>query len=124
MPQGPDFVAQLPPLGQLIFYALIGIGALAAGWRAYTAERKKQAPASTTDVVLAGGTIADMKPVRDMGESIDRLTGEVARLANASEAILEIMKEEADERDIEREVERRMREERGERIPEPRRRRS
>lgn len=124
LPQGTDlsFINQLPAFAQAIIFGLLFIATAAAMWKGYV-QGSKPAPAPPSpDMVLTGGTIADMKPVRDLAEGVDRLTGEVARIANSVERLIEISEADAEERRVEREVERRVRDERGE-DPPPRRRR-
>lgn len=68
--------------------AMAGVG-LVAAWLAaakYLKERKAGPSASTSDVILAGGTIADMRPVREI--ELD-----MKRIAAALEGILRIMRD-------------------------------
>lgn len=120
----PDaLISQLPPFAQLLIYALIGLGTAALAWKAYF-DGKKAPPIPSKDVVLTGGTIADMEPVRKLvdavegmgaeirsgrGKAVDALetlTAEAARVGNCVERLVELAEQEAKERAIERELDR------------------
>lgn len=119
----PAFVEKLPVLAQVAVYLMLAAATISLGVRAYYDGRKKaDAPASAPDMVLTAATLSDMKPVRELVMGVDRLTGECARIANLVESLLELKQAEADDEDYEKEVQRRLREERGEDVPPLRRR--
>lgn len=82
--------------------AMAGVG-LAALWMAaakYMKERKAPPQQNAADVVVAGGTIADMGPIR-------QVAAELARIALSCEGIHQLMLQRAREEEMEEEIERR-----------------
>lgn len=118
IPQGTDltFINQLPGFAQLIIYVLMGLGISAVAWKAYYATPPKEPPQQSSDVIVAGGAIADMRP---MLGALEKLTEELAGIRSATDRLVDMQEKEIEERREERAYERGRREGEAER---PRRR--
>lgn len=89
--------------------ATIGVGIVAA-WLAiakYLKERKAPPPPNVADVVVAGGTIADMGPFREIAKAQDRTAEANERIAKAIEALRDMLLERAQDEEKEEEIVRR-----------------
>lgn len=92
-------------IGTLI--AGIGIGIYAL--REYFKTRKAPATTQNGDRVISGVTIADMQPIRDLAAEQGRTTAATERIATATEGLLKLLRDQAQDDAIEGEVERRIR---------------
>ena len=115
----PDAVSSQNIIINLAVFVGTVIGALIT----YRKTRKAESGSSTDDVVLAGASVADMRPVREMG-------ADLKRLADAAEGIEKVLvaRQQADEAEAEDELRDRIRDlerslEDAGRAPPPRRRR-
>lgn len=96
MPTGFEWIATLPPILQFALMIGVGLGIAAMLWgRAGYLAGKKEPPITAKDIVLTSGTIADMKPVRD-------IFGELKRIADAADRIVESIENSAQDEEIER----------------------
>ncbi|TCR68196.1 hypothetical protein EV560_10223 [Bosea sp. BK604] len=89
--------------------ATIGVGIVAA-WLAaakYLKERKAPPQPSAADVVVAGGTIADMGPFRAIAAAQEKTAAVNERIAVALEAIRDLLLECAQDEEKEEEIVRR-----------------
>lgn len=109
IPQGTDltFINQLPPLAQIVIYALIALATAAVAWKGYFAPPPKGAENQSADIVVAGGAIADMRPLLS---AIEKLTDEIAGIRSATDKLVDMQEKEIEERRVERAYERGVRE--------------
>lgn len=97
----PD-VNQLPDwLRTLIFLA----GFIGAGIAVVVGYFRKGKTPPTEDLVIAGASIADARPIREMLEEMRHLVAAFREVAAAISEMRDIMRAEADEAEIERRAE-------------------
>lgn len=119
MPPGFEWIASLPAYMQMIFMLGVGIG-LALWGRGGFLTGKKEPPVSSKDVILTSGSIADMSPVRELVAAVDRLAAAKERCADELGTIRQILAEDAENRQDDRNYRRGL--EAGRREPAARRR--
>lgn len=101
----PDLTALSPEnIGLSIGVCL---AAIIVGAAKYLRERKAPAEPKTADVLVAGGTIADMSPIRDIAKSTERLASAQERTADALDVIRQMLVERAQDQEREAEILRR-----------------
>lgn len=83
------------------------LAAIFVGVAKYLRERKAPAEQKTADVVVAGGTIADMTPVRGIERNTERMAAAAERIAKSIEAIREMLVDRAQDQEREAEILRR-----------------
>lgn len=88
----PNWLATIgSAIGVLATAALVGGREYLKRW--FTASAQAQAPAVSKDIVLQGGSITDMEPVRRMAGHVEALSKATERQAEASERIVEELHE-------------------------------
>lgn len=111
----PGFDALPPPI-QFAITVAVGAGALIASVWTYVLRRKREPdpqPGSSgrTDLVVTSATIADMAPLRELPTRLSDLQNEFRGMRHACEQILAHLIEVEREREEDRRVERRVKEE-------------
>lgn len=101
-------ITELPPLVQYIIYGLAGIGTLAYMLRGYLKSPDKSLSPAPKDLMLSAVSLADMSVVRELVAVIKEQTEQQTRCAEALENICKIVKSEAYEARVKREVEERI----------------
>lgn len=126
MPPGLEWISTLPPHWQVLIMIGAGFAFVLLGRSGYHAG-KKEPSVSTKDVVLQGASIADMTPVKELATGVVRLAlaqeegvKELSRCADELGTIRQILAEDAEHRQEERQYRRGL--EAGRREPAARRR--
>jgi hypothetical protein len=126
MPPGFEWIATLPPGLQFVIMLGVGLG-LAAWGRGGFLSGRKEPPVSPKDVVLTAASITDMMPIKDAATALTRvaLASEdglktLARIADELGTIRQILAEDAENRQDDRNYRRGL--EAGRREPSTRRR--
>lgn len=126
MPAGFEWIAALPPHLQVVVMFVAGLGGLLLGRGGFVAGRKEPT-VSTKDVVLQGASIADMTAVKDLATGVTRIAlaqekaaEEAGRCADELGTIRQILAEDAEHRQEDRQFKRGL--EAGRREPATRRR--
>lgn len=101
MPQGFEWVAALPPGLQMLVMVGAGLGFVFLGRSGYLAG-KREPPVSPKDVVLTAASIADMSAVRELVASVGRLADQTERCADELGTIRQILAEDAENRQDDR----------------------
>ena len=101
-------IADLPPLVQYIIYGLAGIGTLAYMLRGYLKSPDKNVSPAPKDLMLTAVSLADMSIVRELVAVVKLQAEQQTRCADALEDMCKIVKSEAYEARIKREVEERV----------------
>jgi len=119
MPPGFEWIATLPPGLQMLVMIGVGIGFVLLGRSGYLTG-KREPPVSSKDMVLTAASITDMSSVRELVAAVTRLAEAGERSADELGTIRQILAEDAEQRQDDRQYRRGL--EAGRREPASRRR--